>query len=173
MMPPPTTPRLICFEAFEVDLKAREVYKDGARIKLQQQPFQVLAMLLEQAGDIVTRDELRRRLWPEHTFVDFDQGLNKAIKKIREALGDSAQAPRFIETLPKRGYRFIALGKEHSQTLGAKLSVARRNLLPQGSLHPQASVEDYEFPRRAFGFAAGALFAWLARFLGLLRRFPL
>jgi DNA-binding winged helix-turn-helix (wHTH) protein len=108
MLPPPTTSRLIRFGTFEVDLRTGELHKKGLKIKLQEQPFQILAMLLEHAGDIVTRGELRHRLWPEDTFVDFDQGLNKAINKIREALGDSAESPRFIETLPKRGYRFIA-----------------------------------------------------------------
>jgi DNA-binding winged helix-turn-helix (wHTH) protein len=108
MMPPPTTSRLIRFGTFEVDLRTGELHRKGLKIKLQEQPFQILTMLLEHAGDIVTREELRHRLWPEDTFVDFDQGLNKAINKIREALGDSAQNPRFVETLPKRGYRFIA-----------------------------------------------------------------
>jgi DNA-binding winged helix-turn-helix (wHTH) protein len=108
MMPPPTTSRLIRFGTFEVDLRTGELHKKGLKIKLQEQPFRILAMLLEHAGDIVTRDELRRRLWPEDTFVDFDQGLNKAINKVREALGDWAENPHFVETLPKRGYRFIA-----------------------------------------------------------------
>jgi len=108
MMPPPTTSRLIRFGIFQADLRTGELHKKGLKIKLQEQPFQILAVLLEHAGDVVTRDELRRRLWPEDTFVDFDQGLNKAINKIREALGDSAENPRFVETLPKRGYRFIA-----------------------------------------------------------------
>jgi len=108
MLQLPTTSRLIRFGTFEVDLRTGELHKKGLKIKLQEQPFRILAMLLEHAGDIVTRDELRRRLWPGDTFVDFDQGLNKAVNKIREALGDSAESPRFIETLPKRGYRFIA-----------------------------------------------------------------
>ncbi|MGD0921488.1 MAG: transcriptional regulator [Terriglobia bacterium] len=108
MMPLPTTSRLIRFGTFQVDLRTGELHKNGLKIKLQEQPFRILAMLLDHAGDIVTRDELRHRLWPEDTFVDFDQGLNKAINKIREALGDSAENPRFVETLPKRGYRFIA-----------------------------------------------------------------
>jgi len=108
MLQLPTTSRLIRFGTFEVDLRTGELHKNGRKTKLQEQPFQILAMLLEHAGDIVTRDELRHRLWPEDTFVDFDQGLNKAINKIREALGDSAENPRFVETLPKRGYRFIA-----------------------------------------------------------------
>jgi DNA-binding winged helix-turn-helix (wHTH) protein/tetratricopeptide (TPR) repeat protein len=96
------------FGAFEVDLRAGEVYKHGIRLKLQDQPFQVLAVLLQHAGDVVTREELGKRLWPADTFVDFDTGLNSAIKKLRDVLGDSAEEPRYIETLPRRGYRFIA-----------------------------------------------------------------
>ncbi len=108
MLPPPIASRLIRFGTFEVDPRTRELYRKGQRIKLQDQPFHILSMLVERAGDVVTREELRQALWPRDTFVDFDQGLNKAINKIREALGDSPQTPRFIETLPKRGYRFIA-----------------------------------------------------------------
>ena len=96
------------FDAFEVDLRAGEVYKHGIRLKLQDQPFQILALLLERPGDVVTREELRQKLWPADTFVDFDTGLNSAIKKLRDALADSAEEPRYIETLPRRGYRFIA-----------------------------------------------------------------
>jgi TolB-like protein/DNA-binding winged helix-turn-helix (wHTH) protein len=108
MVPQPTTARLIRFGIFEADLEAGEICKQGRKIHLQEQPFQVLAALLERPGQVVTRDELRRRLWPDHTFVDFDHGLNKAIKKIREALDDSVEHPLYIETLPKHGYRFIA-----------------------------------------------------------------
>jgi eukaryotic-like serine/threonine-protein kinase len=96
------------FGAFEVDLRAGELRKHGIRLKLQDQPFQVLAVLLEHAGDVVTREELRQKLWPADTFVDFDTGLNSAIKKLRDVLADSAEEPRYIETLPRRGYRFIA-----------------------------------------------------------------
>jgi TolB-like protein/DNA-binding winged helix-turn-helix (wHTH) protein/Flp pilus assembly protein TadD len=96
------------FGVFEVDLRAGELRKNGLRIRLQEQPFQVLAMLLERPRGLVTRDELRKRLWPADTFVDFDHGLNKAINKIREALGDSAENPRFVETVARRGYRFLA-----------------------------------------------------------------
>jgi len=96
------------FGVFEVDVRAGELRKHGLRIRLQQQPFQVLEMLLRRPRDVVTRDELRNKLWPADTFVDFDHGLNKAINKIREALGDSADNPRFVETVSRRGYRFIA-----------------------------------------------------------------
>jgi len=95
------------FETFEVDLRAGELRKSGAKLKLSGQPFQVLAILLEHPGEVVTREELQKRLWPD-TFVDVDHNLNTAVNKIREVLGDSAESPRFVETLPRRGYRFIA-----------------------------------------------------------------
>jgi DNA-binding winged helix-turn-helix (wHTH) protein len=100
--------RIVGFGVFEVDLRAGELRKNGLKIKLQEQPLQVLALLLRHPGEIVTREELQKAVWPADTFVDFDRGLNKAINKIREALGDSADDPRFVETLPRRGYRFIA-----------------------------------------------------------------
>lgn len=103
----PTEAPRVHFDAFSVDLRAGEVYKHGIRLKLQDQPFRVLAFLLERPGDIVAREELRQRLWPADTFVDFDTGLNSAIKKLRDVLGDSAGRPHYIETLPRRGYRFI------------------------------------------------------------------
>src|SRR6266850_1797234 len=107
MAPQVQASRVLQFGAFEVDLRTGSLRKSGARIKLQEQPFQILAMLLEKPGDMVTREELRQKLWPADTFVDFDNGLNTAIKRLREVLGDSAESPRFIETLPRRGYRFI------------------------------------------------------------------
>jgi TolB-like protein/Tfp pilus assembly protein PilF len=96
------------FGRFALDVRSRELYKDGSRIRLQDQPFDVLLMLLEQPGEVLTRDELRRRLWPDGTFVDFEHGLNAAVKRLRAAIGDRADKPRFIETLPRLGYRFIA-----------------------------------------------------------------
>jgi TolB-like protein/DNA-binding winged helix-turn-helix (wHTH) protein/Flp pilus assembly protein TadD len=95
------------FGVFELDLRAGELRKQGRRVRLQEQPFQVLAMLVEHSGEVVTREELKKRLWPADTFVDFDHGLNKAINKLREALGDSAESPRFVETVARRGYRFL------------------------------------------------------------------
>jgi TolB-like protein/DNA-binding winged helix-turn-helix (wHTH) protein/Tfp pilus assembly protein PilF len=95
------------FGVFELDLRAGELHKHGLRIRLQEQPLQVLAMLLEHPGEVVTREELQKKLWPADTFVDFDHGLNKAINKIRDALGDSAESPRFVETIARRGYRFL------------------------------------------------------------------
>src|SRR5438094_5147288 len=95
------------FGIFEADVRSGELRKAGVKIKLQDQPFQVLAMLLERPGELVTREELRSRLWPGDTFVDFDHGLNAAVNKLREVLCDSAENPRYVETLPRRGYRFI------------------------------------------------------------------
>src|ERR1700759_3099125 len=96
------------FGVFELDPRAGELRKNGQVVRLQEQPFQVLSLLLERRGEVVTREEVQRRLWPADTFVDFDHGLNKAISKIRDALGDSAQNPRFVETIARRGYRFLA-----------------------------------------------------------------
>ena len=96
------------FGAFQLDLRTGELRKAGVRINLPEQPFQVLKALLDRPGDLVTREELRQRLWPAETFVDFEHGLNAAVRRLRDALGDSADVPRFVETLPRRGYRFIA-----------------------------------------------------------------
>jgi DNA-binding winged helix-turn-helix (wHTH) protein len=101
------TSTVIRFGTFEANLRSGELRKHGTKLKLGDQPFSVLAILLAQPGDVVTREDLQKQLWPTDTFVDFDRGLNKAINRLRDALGDSADAPRFIETLPKRGYRFI------------------------------------------------------------------
>src|SRR5216683_6241562 len=102
------SPTILRFGVFEVDVRAGEVRKQGVRIKLQEQPFQVLTILLQRPGEVATREELRSAIWQSDTFVDFDNGLNTSINKLREALGDSADNARFIETLPRRGYRFIA-----------------------------------------------------------------
>ena len=102
-----TASQRVRFGPFEADLQTAELWKDGARLRLQEQPFQVLAMLLARPGELVSRDELRQRLWPADTFVDFDHSLNTAINKLRDVLGDSASEPRYIETLARRGYRFV------------------------------------------------------------------
>jgi eukaryotic-like serine/threonine-protein kinase len=128
--------RLLRFGVFEVDLRAGELRKNGVKIKLQEQPFQILAMLLEHPGEIVTREELQQKLWCNDTFVDFDNSLNKAINKIRESLGDSADNPRFVETMARRGYRFIAPVDGPStaaaipETLAAATRPGSRWLLP-------------------------------------------
>ena len=107
---PPSSParKNLRFAVFEVDLAAGELRKNGSRIRLQEQPFQILVYLLDRAGEVVTREELRQKLWPADTFVDFDHSLNTAVNKLREALGDSASSPRYVETLARRGYRFLA-----------------------------------------------------------------
>jgi DNA-binding winged helix-turn-helix (wHTH) protein len=110
-MAPPSAaagPRIVRFGVFQADLLAGELRKNGERVRLQEQPFQVLAKLLEHPGEVVTREQLREKLWAADTFVDFDHSLNTAVNKIRETLGDSAANPRFVETLARRGYRFIA-----------------------------------------------------------------
>ncbi|MBI2682769.1 MAG: winged helix-turn-helix domain-containing protein [Acidobacteriales bacterium] len=100
--------RVLCFGVFEAHLRTGELRKNGVKVRLQDQPFQVLTMLLLRHKELVTREELVRIVWPEDTFVDFDHSLNSAVNKLREVLNDSANTPRFIETLPKRGYRFLA-----------------------------------------------------------------
>src|SRR5258708_22806616 len=105
---PQSNSRIVRFGVFELDLSAGELRKNGVKLRLQEQPFQVLAMLLERAGEVVTREELRQKLWPSDTFVDFDHSLNTAVNKVREVIGDSASSPRYVETLARRGYRFIA-----------------------------------------------------------------
>jgi DNA-binding winged helix-turn-helix (wHTH) protein len=113
----PQTVRVVRFGVFGADLQVRELRRGGLKIKIHDQPFQVLAALLERPGEIVTREELHQRLWPADTFVDFDHGLNTAVNKVREVPGDSSDSPLFIETVPRRGYRF--LGPLESLTEGA------------------------------------------------------
>ena len=97
----------ILFDNFEADMRSGELRKNGSRVKLQAQPFRLLVLLLKNCGEVVTRDEICQELWPDNTFVDFEHGLAAAVNKIREAIGDSAEKPKYIETLAKRGYRFI------------------------------------------------------------------
>ena len=107
-METPRSTSVVRFGTYEVSLQSGEVRKAGLRIRVQQQPMKLLEILLERPGEVVTREELRSRVWSDESFGDFDQAVNIAIAKLRSALGDSAENPRFIETLPKRGYRFIA-----------------------------------------------------------------
>jgi eukaryotic-like serine/threonine-protein kinase len=123
-------PRRTRFGAFEVDLRSGEIYKHGIRLRLQDQPFQVLTLLLERPGDVVTREELQKRLWPADTFVDFDTGLNSTIKKLRDVLSDSAEQPRYIETLPRRGYRFIAQVDNSEGSRGVAVEQKRMLVVP-------------------------------------------
>ncbi len=131
-------------------MKAAELRRNGTRVKLQMQPFQVLLALLERPGDVVTRDELRQRLWPEDTFVDFDHGLNTAMVKLRDVLGDSASSPRYIETIAKRGYRFLEEVTSVQEPPAIPLPsepVAPQTPVPvEKPVEPQPSVEQ-ELPR--------------------------
>jgi DNA-binding winged helix-turn-helix (wHTH) protein len=114
LMPQPAPgSAMLRFDIYSLDLRAGELFKSGRKIKLQEQPFRILVMLLEHPGELVTREELRQRLWSEDTFVDFEHSLNTAIKKLRRALSDGADKPRFVETLPRRGYRFVGALAEH------------------------------------------------------------
>jgi DNA-binding winged helix-turn-helix (wHTH) protein len=129
MPQPARSSNTVRFDVFEVDLRSEELFKAGRKIKLQIQPFHILAMLLEQPGEVLTREDLRNRLWPADTFVDFDHSLNTAIKKLRQALGDDKKKPRYVETLPKRGYRFIGIVKQPTtprSTAAATTDVALR-----------------------------------------------
>ncbi len=125
-MADPDQPRIIRFGSFEVDKRTGELRKYGSRVKLQQQPLQILLVLLQRSGDIVTREELRQQLWPKDTFVDFDHSLNAAVKRLREAIGESADNPVFIETLARRGYRFTVPIEEAKNGAGIGAAVAEK-----------------------------------------------
>ena len=144
-MPTPAPPlRAVRFGVFEADLSSGELRKHDLRIKLQDQPFQILAMLLEHPGEVLTREELHRKLWPRDTFVDFDHGLNNAINRLRDALNDSAEVPRFIETLPRRGYRFIC--QVESELIPDSLAAREKSLEPSGN-YQAGSVAATRTPR--------------------------
>jgi DNA-binding winged helix-turn-helix (wHTH) protein len=158
MAVPETNNRIARFGVFELDFSTGELRKSGVKLRLQGQPIQVLTLLLERAGDVVTREELRQKLWASDTFVDFDHSLNTAINKVREALGDSASSPRFVETLARRGYRFIApvqvpaapangvaFPSARAATGNAGQAVAREPVSAPAALHPELEVP---IPRR-------------------------
>src|ERR1700724_2351210 len=150
--------KFIRFGVFEIDLQAAELRKQGRRIKLQEEPFQILVLLLDHRGGVVSRDDLRRRLWPVDTFVDFDHSLNTAVMRLREALGDSSENPRFIETIPKRGYRFIApfeevvvpamenLWRDHAETLDVETTPAVSSKTPNDSARPAQTTSPQRRP---------------------------
>jgi Tol biopolymer transport system component/DNA-binding winged helix-turn-helix (wHTH) protein len=144
---PNSGPQHIRFDGFEADVRSEELSRAGRRLRLPHQSFRVLAMLLEKAGQLVTREELRARLWPAGTLVEYDQRLNAAVNRLREALGDSAEAPRFIETLPKRGYRFIAAVEPPA--------------LPTPPLTPDRSSQPSQSRRKVLFAAAAGLSAML------------
>jgi DNA-binding winged helix-turn-helix (wHTH) protein len=129
------------FGLFELDLKTGELRKSGAKVRLQEQPFRVLAMLVERPGELVTREELRAHLWPDAVFVDFDHGLGKAVSKIRRALGDLAESPRFVETLERRGYRFIAPVERVQPQADAAAPLVVARLVGDGIVFPLGAGE--------------------------------
>jgi DNA-binding winged helix-turn-helix (wHTH) protein len=170
---------VVRFGTYEVSLQSGEVRKAGLRIRVQQQPMKLLEILLEHPGEVVTREELRSRVWPNESFGDFDQALNIAIGKLRSALGDSAENPRFIETLPKRGYRFIAdvsvlnadaRPKKPGSSAG-DLTAAETGHTPQGAGLAVAPRRRLWLTRRAIvalalGLSFSILSVWLFRSRG-------
>ncbi|HYM74419.1 MAG TPA: winged helix-turn-helix domain-containing protein [Candidatus Dormibacteraeota bacterium] len=179
---PQNNSRIARFGVFELDLNAGELRKSGVKLRLQGQPVQVLTLLLERAGDVVTREELRQKLWASDTFVDFDHSLNTAINKVREALGDSASSPRYVETLARRGYRFIAPVQQPAPSLAPNnvpLDVApltpMQTATPESSpsvvtIHPELEVP---IPRRGLtrGLFALIQVMYLCFYLAALFRF--
>lgn len=168
---------VLCFDIFQLDLRAGELRKQGVKLRLQGQPLQVLAVLLRRAGDVVSREELRMELWPADTFVDFDHSLHNAIARIRESIGDSAQLPRYIETLPRRGYRFVGdvvgdspLEAKASESVAAPAEpseVAETSKLREeigGKRSPRDVWWRVVFPKLALAsavlFTAGVIFAF-------------
>ena len=149
MAAPQNTSRVLRFGVFEADLRAGELRKSGMKLRLTGQPFQVLAMLLERAGQVVTREELQQKLWASDTFVDFDHSLNTAINRVREVLGESASSPRYVETLARRGYRVIApVQSESSPVPELRLSAPPASPIDPAvpALHPELEVP---IPHRA------------------------
>jgi cholera toxin transcriptional activator len=142
MPAPGNKARVARFGVFELDLSAGELRKSGIKLRLQGQPFQVLALLLERAGEVMTREELQQKLWPSDTFVDFDHSLNTAVNKVREALGDSASNPRYVETLARRGYRFIAPVQTPVQSGDGRET-------PSGNIHGSDASGQLDAPREA------------------------
>src|SRR5215468_4023579 len=162
--------RSVAFGVFEVDVASAELRKRGMKVPLQSQPFQILCMLLERPGEVITRQEMRQRLWPADTFVDFEHSLNSAVKKLRQALGDSSGSPRFVETLARRGYRFIAPVTPDAAVIASSPAPVE----PPGPLSlvetaPPAAAADRRLgPGRLAAIAAAAVLAgaaatWLVR----------
>lgn len=149
MTVPHASSRIVRFGVFEVDIAAEELRKNGVKLRLQGQPFRILALLLERPGEIVTREELRQKLWTSDTFVDFDHSLNTAVNKIRETLGDSASSPRYVETLARKGYRFLAPVERDSEPKITTHPVATPPIVPESppigsstetAIHPELQV---------------------------------
>ncbi len=151
------------FGRFEIDSRTRELRKDGVRLRLQEQPFAVLALMLERPGELLTRDELRDRLWPDGTFVDFEHGLNAAVKRLRSALGDNAERPRFVETLNRRGYRFIARVERVNGAPGSSLSAAAADGRQRLAVLPFLNLGEASAPESFAGGLTEELITQLGR----------
>src|SRR5882762_10071688 len=156
---PVDTPRTWRFGVFELDALSGELRRNGTVVKLREQPARILLLLLEHAGQMVTREQLRQHLWPSDTFVDFDHSLNSAVMKLREALGDSADKPLYIETIPKKGYRFVAPvsqpgdtqngGASSRLTAGSELAESKTREQSNGSIEVPSNTPDEKQGRRA------------------------
>src|SRR6516225_9888774 len=160
--------RCVRFGMFEADLASRELYKRGRRVRLQEQPFRILAILLSRPGQIVSREELQSELWPNGTHVDFTEGLDTALKKLRQALGDSAHNPTFIETIPRRGYRLIVSVGNGAEPLPSDAIAPSQGKLVEGvSLSPAITARGFEWHRIAIllllGVIVTALVVWRIR----------
>ncbi len=155
--------KVLCFGVFTADLSSGELYRNRRRLKLQAQPFQLLALLLERPGEVVTREEIRHKLWPVDTFVDFDHSLGTAINKLRAVLDDSADQPRFVETLPRRGYRFIAdVTRPEAESPAAIPAPAESPLLPEASVNKVSMNPAHHWTVITAGLAAALLLVWPA-----------
>ena len=164
---------VVKFGQFEANLWARELRRQGSKVRLPDQSFQVLALLLSHPGELVAREDIRRRLWPDDTFVDFDHGLNNAVNRLREALGDSADVPGFIETLPRRGYRFIGTVNGSATRERVPVVDSGTKHVPAadpGSLETSTSTAYTTSPGRIAVVAAVSLILLLAFGLHFLRR---
>jgi DNA-binding winged helix-turn-helix (wHTH) protein len=132
--------RLVHFESYELDVRSRELRHGAERVRLQAQPFEILVMMLERPGEVVTREEFVERLWPNGTFVDFEHSLNTAVKRLRTSLGDNAEVPRFVETLPRKGYRFIGASGRQRDGRGRRPRMAVLPFTDDGS---ESSTRDF------------------------------
>jgi TolB-like protein/DNA-binding winged helix-turn-helix (wHTH) protein len=172
MEPAAASPRRVRFGLFEADLRSGDLRKQGLPVRLRGRPFDVLCQLLERPGELVTRDELRARLWPADTFVDFDHGLNTSVNRLREALGDSAESPRFVETIPRKGYRFIAPVTDVPAPSGAPEPAAKPEPQPEAAPAVLAASDTRLASGRAWAVGALLIGVLLTASIGFFRRTP-
>jgi TolB-like protein/DNA-binding winged helix-turn-helix (wHTH) protein len=172
-----TTPRIALFGPYALDLRSGELRKFGTKVKMGEQAFQILRMLLERPGEMVTREELRTKLWADDTFVDFDHGLNSAIQRLRDCLSDSAGKPRWVETIPRRGYRFVGQvewsDEGFSSDIVSKPSSESEDGGPGGEISPSVRVEPSQALGRASGFGRRIALLVVVALVLLLAAFPI